>query len=597
MKAVFLSILLLISGSLAGCLNYEDEDEDDEPEFFGEVYWQENGVALIWVDEWLYYGLPKINGGCDEWNVILDDEIDWDKFTVVEGQPIGDVCFDVARDEKHVSTYTGDYFEICIVGDEEDFCYDIHLIDGGIIRYYDGRYVMCTFYASDIREPTGGYETTPVLLVDDEEWHEQFADFVRDSQDAAEEIGCLTPSYDNLDVPSGPGISIDKIDEDDEEDYPRCELIWPEDAFKAAIYSFIAEYELLYGASVGCFLDDYADQTYEDVAFDLEDNFFSSDALEYAQNWVDTNAQEYGQESFNLSTEFNIAGGGLGHINGTTQPEPVECSESGDETPAQSTNSSIFTIQENPHVNQSGMACFTKYVEVFGLGVYAESGLSDEQVLHAADVLAELLDNDEDGVADDQALLSRLQDMNALVPMFNSEEIDESPALLDFEENYNGNGVGAVLFADEVDPENPGLWGSDATIEEIMHTINHIGHVHLYPDAFGLEPNSSLLSDAMDEARGGQFIEHPGEYPEDAWYHYDDVTCEYDCMAIEYLYWAQVANMGLLNDTETCDGIDDEWQPCSKELLESMDVLIYALVTDPQYMLPLIAPDGQYNPE
>ena len=323
----------------------------------------------------------------------------------------------------------------------------------------------------------------------------------------------------------------------------------------------------------------------------------SSDALGYAQNWVDTNAQDYGQETFDLSTEFNIAGGGLGHINGTTQPEPVECSESGDETPAQSTNSSLFSIQDNPHVNQSGMACFTKYVEVFGLGVYAESGLSDEQVLHAADVLAELLDNDEDGVVDDQALLSRLQDMNALVPMFNSEEIHESPALLDFEENYNGNGVGAVLFANEVDPENPGLWGSDATIEEIMHTINHIGHVPLYPDAFGLQPNSSLLSDAMDEARGGQFIEHPGEYPEDAWYHYDDVTCEYDCMAIEYLYWAQVANMGLLNDTETCEGIDNEWQSCSKELLESMDVLIYALVTDPQYMLPQIAPDGQYNPK
>ena len=585
MKAVFLSILLVISGAFAGCLNFDD---DEEPEFFGEVYWQENGVALIWVDEWLYYGLPKINGGCDEWNVILDAEIDWDKFTVEEGQPIGDVCFDVARDEKHVSTYTGDYFEICIVGDEdeENLCYDIHLIDGGIIRYYEEN-EECVPQSSDIREPSGEYETAPGLLVDDEEWHEEFADFVSDSQDAAEEIGCLTLLY-------GPE---DPIDEDDTEDYPRCEMIWPEDAFKAAIYSFIAEYELQYGPSIGCFFDDYADQTYGDIAYELEDNFSPSDALEYAQNWVDTNAQDYGQETFDLSTEFNIAGGGLGHINGTTQPEPVECSESGDETPAQSTNSSLFSIQDNPHVNQSGMACFTKYVEVFGLGVYAESGLSDEQVLHAADVLAELLDNDEDGVVDDQALLSRLQDMNALVPMFNSEEIHESPALLDFEENYNGNGVGAVLFANEVDPENPGLWGSDATIEEIMHTINHIGHVPLYPDAFGLQPNSSLLSDAMDEARGGQFIEHPGEYPEDAWYHYDDVTCEYDCMAIEYLYWAQVANMGLLNDTETCEGIDNEWQSCSKELLESMDVLIYALVTDPQYMLPQIAPDGQYNPE
>jgi hypothetical protein len=50
------------------------------------------------------------------------------------------------------------------------------------------------------------------------------------------------------------------------------------------------------------------------------------------------------------------------------------------------------------------------------------------------------------------------------------------------------------------------------------------------------------------------------------------------------------------NDTETCDGIANEWEPCSKELLESMDVLIYALITDTQYHLPQNAPDGDYNP-
>jgi hypothetical protein len=68
-------------------------------------------------------------------------------------------------------------------------------------------------------------------------------------------------------------------------------------------------------------------------------------------------------------------------------------------------------------------------------------------------------------------------------------------------------------------------------------------------------------------------------------------------MAGEYIYWAQVTNMGILNDTETCDGIADEWEPCSKELLESMDILIYDLVTDPLYKLPQIAPDGVYSPE
>ena len=73
--------------------------------------------------------------------------------------------------------------------------------------------------------------------------------------------------------------------------------------------------------------------------------------------------------------------------------------------------------------------------------------------------------------------------------------------------------MSAVLYNNEVDPDNPGHWGDDATVEEIMHTINHVGHVSLYPDVFGLSPNSSRLSQAMDVARGGQWVTFPDDYP------------------------------------------------------------------------------------
>jgi hypothetical protein len=89
----------------------------------------------------------------------------------------------------------------------------------------------------------------------------------------------------------------------------------------------------------------------------------------------------------------------------------------------------------------------------------------------------------------------------------------------------------------------------------------------------------------------------PSSYPDDAWYHYDDNTCDYECMMIEYIYWALVTNMGILDDPQTCSGIANEWEPCSPELLESMDVLMYALITDPQYLLPMLAPDGNYCPD
>ena len=101
----------------------------------------------------------------------------------------------------------------------------------------------------------------------------------------------------------------------------------------------------------------------------------------------------------------------------------------------------------------------------------------------------------------------------------------------------------------------------------------------------------------MDVARGGQFISVPSSYPEESWYHYDDVTCDYGCMAIEYVYWAQVSLMGLLNDPETCNGIANEWELCSPTLFEAGDVLMHALITDPAYKLPRFAPDGTYLPE
>ena len=255
--------------------------------------------------------------------------------------------------------------------------------------------------------------------------------------------------------------------------------------------------------------------------------------------------------------------------------------------------SNDFTIRANPHADQPAMRSFSKYVEVFGLRIYAEDRFTEAQVLHVAKVLAELLDNDEDGAVDDAALLAQLQNSGFIMPMFNREN---STAMKDFMRHYRGEGISAVLFADEVDPSRPGRWGADATIEEIMHTINHRAHVEIYPEAFGLEPGSSRLTEAMDIARGGQFLSVPATYPDEAWYHYDDETCDYQCMAIEYIYWAQVTNMDLLADAATCEGIAHEWEPCSKTLLQKMDKLIFELVTDPAYKLPQRAPNGDYEP-
>ena len=260
--------------------------------------------------------------------------------------------------------------------------------------------------------------------------------------------------------------------------------------------------------------------------------------------------------------------------------------------PAQ--NTVCFDITANPNANSIAFSSFTKYIHVLDcFSIYAESSIPDEKVLHVASVAAELLDNDEDGAADDPLLKAELASNNALIPIF---AYDGSPAMDNFFDHYDGEGAAAVLWRNEIDPNNPGYWGADATVEEVVHVINAIGHTNIYPSAFSVEPNSSLLTTAMDVARGGQFIQHPNNYPPEAWYHYDDYTCDYECMAIEYLYWCIVTNMGILADATTCMGIANEWEPCTPALFEQTDTLMYSLITDSTYLIPQLAPDGNYCP-
>ena len=260
-----------------------------------------------------------------------------------------------------------------------------------------------------------------------------------------------------------------------------------------------------------------------------------------------------------------------------------------------SQNDVCFELEENPYPNHPAFGIFSKYVNVLGcIHIYAESNISDEKVLHVASVAAELLDNNEDGTVDDPLIEASLTELNTIMPVFQSENGNSIDTFFD---NLGDDGcTGAVLFRNEIDPNQPGYWGSDATVEEVLHTINSCGHVEVYPSLYALEPNSSYLTAAMDIARGGQFITMPNSYPDEAWYHYDDWTCEYDCMAMEYLYWCIVTYMGILSDAQTCAGISNEWEPCTPELFESTDTLMFNLVNDTENMLPQLAPDGNYCP-
>ena len=61
------------------------------------------------------------------------------------------------------------------------------------------------------------------------------------------------------------------------DDPENCEINWPEDPYQMAIYSFVSEYVLNEGGSVGCFTEDSnLDLTYDYVALEMEQQWYES---------------------------------------------------------------------------------------------------------------------------------------------------------------------------------------------------------------------------------------------------------------------------------------------------------------------------------
>lgn len=248
-------------------------------------------------------------------------------------------------------------------------------------------------------------------------------------------------------------------------------------------------------------------------------------------------------------------------------------------------NDPNFSIEIN---NDDGYNAFNRKVMVFDIPIYAKKKVADDRLLHAANIMAQYLDNDEDGEVDNQTVHSAMKAENAFLFLWNKQS-----DLLFF--NPPNNALGQDLGNDEtiINWHTNGHTGQfDASLEKVLHIITHAGYAKAYPDVFGEEVGTEL-SNAMDIARGGQFTSIPNSYPSEAWYHYDDASCDYSCMNTEYIYWALTSLLGAQENR--LDEIEDEWELNTYNLVESIDVAVFNLLTDPQYKFPTILPDGTYK--
>ena len=150
---------------------------------------------------------------------------------------------------------------------------------------------------------------------------------------------------------------------------------------------------------------------------------------------------------------------------------------------------------------------FPKHVEVLGLHVYATAAATDDEVLHAASVLAEYLDNDEDGIPDNPKIVDAMVQAKAtLVVGKNSQDLRA------FDRPWpNSQGV----YSDEIFPlGQDGRY--DGALEEVLHLITDYGWEGAYPSAFGRWRGTEIAK-ASEAARGGYFEKSPEKYPDGAW--------------------------------------------------------------------------------
>jgi hypothetical protein len=148
-----------------------------------------------------------------------------------------------------------------------------------------------------------------------------------------------------------------------------------------------------------------------------------------------------------------------------------------------------------------------KYTKVFGVPVFVNASAAKFQ--HVASVLADWIDNNEDGCADTPAILKTLLPENGtpfgVVVTHDGNTLD----ILNYE-------FKAPLKASEVIPECSGLLQTagcfDSTQEEVFHVVSCRGYSGAFKSQLGIgtddqanKPSSikSGLAKLLDAARGG----------------------------------------------------------------------------------------------
>lgn len=218
---------------------------------------------------------------------------------------------------------------------------------------------------------------------------------------------------------------------------------------------------------------------------------------------------------------------------------------------------------------------FDKSAVIFdALTICGTLNVPQEKLTHAANVAAEWLDNDGDGIADEPRLIETLKNNNPAVVMTGSvmNLFQQGQTMVQF-----GDRALQDLGAAET---NPGGNKRDASQEEIHHIIMNAGWIPLFPTIFSDQASqSSKLYQAWQLADTNQL------------YVYNDPTCNDSCKVTEFVYLATAAYFGDVRDLQT-----DEIRLYTRDELQQSIPVVVEIFESADYSYPTNHwPTGNYE--
>jgi len=156
-------------------------------------------------------------------------------------------------------------------------------------------------------------------------------------------------------------------------------------------------------------------------------------------------------------------------------------------------NSERITISEiaKNALMESGM---TQCTMPFGVLISADQDMPELYLEMAGKILAEMLDQNIDGVIDDSALIEHVTNWEsgwlAMPTNFNQWEAEQLPNLSD----YLGYDIIIPSWWMGIHESNPDNQAIAVMVEEITHFLTQFGYSLQYPDKFGVEDWTSVIA-------------------------------------------------------------------------------------------------------